>query len=90
MNKFLIFFKRGQDQQSRVDAIRGQAEACQYATAKAFSIRAVDVSVAGDADLKHWCGNTTIECVTTAQNAVVDREVMPPASGVGRLVRGLP
>ena len=90
MNKFLIFFKRGQDLQSRVDGIKEQAQACQAATAKSFMIRAVDLLVVGDPDAKYWSGAATIECVTVVQDAVADRDVMPAPASVGGMVRSLP
>ncbi|HSB13974.1 MAG TPA: hypothetical protein VLE22_05915 [Bryobacteraceae bacterium] len=90
MNKFLIFFKSGQDQLSRVFDIVDQAEACRSATGKSFNIRHVDVSDAGDPDLPHWSGQRTIECVTVVNNAVFDRRVSPPPVDIGVMVRNLP
>ncbi len=90
MNKFLIFFKSGQDQLSRVFDIVDQAEACRSATAKNFNIRHVDVLNTGDPDLTHWSGQQTIECVTVVNNAVVDRKASPAPVDVGLMVRNLP
>ena len=90
MNKFLIFFRSGQDQLSRVFDILDQAEACRSATSKSFNVREVDVSIQGDPDLAHWSGQQTIECVTVVNSAVQDRKVLPPPVDVGLMVRNLP
>lgn len=90
MNRFIVFYSRDNDARRVVRTYRRRAKSRADATDKQLSTSAVNVDLRSDPDEKFRSGRGTIECVSVADDNVVDREMNPTLDRIHEMVDELP
>ncbi|MCI0623917.1 MAG: hypothetical protein L0387_20050 [Acidobacteria bacterium] len=89
MKEFLVFFSASNDALLTVSSYEDRAVAAASAVPQPVVVQSVDVDVASAAQLQHWNGRSTVECVAVDGGAVRQRATNPTLLVIDTMVMQL-